>query len=418
MNKNAFAVSGLLFLLNPVISFETHARTLYVETWGTNNNVCSKTAPCKDLDHAVSTMAGDRDRIVVGPGNFDIVSGGLQITQSGLKLVSVAGARGTTLVPPGNATVMEINAPKVTVGQKGKGFTFRGNFNNHGAILLSGADKARIEGNIFVDEADNGGNAIESDSAGDTVRGNEIHGFSDAIYLDSGLDGTRYQVRDNRVFNARNTCIGVGSGQKSRNRVSGNVVSGCDLHGFEIYSDTASGDRIENNVVEQSTPSAYTSYGIYVYDGTPLIRRNVVRGMHEFGIAFESDGTANIRDNLVSDTDVGLYVGNGSVDTTVQYNTIVGSATSVVLPVTTDSIRKFFRNNLLDYDCPYDFVSDGPFSTLIESEKTFHDQPLFNTSLIINCSSDDTAEDAIADGFLDVSDYVTRANPVKAKSDL
>ncbi len=424
MKKNTLA-AGVLAALSFIAPFnQSFAKTLYVETWGADNATCSKSAPCHTLGGAIG-IAGNRDRIVVGPGTFDIPNPSLEILQTSLKLTSVAGARATTLVPSGNGEAIEIEATGVTIGQRGKGFTFRGNFDGYPAVYVdTGADKARIEGNIFIDENDNASSAIDSDSARNTVRGNVVQGFSDAIYLDnSSLDGTRHQVRDNHVTGARNICIGVGSGEKSRNLVSGNVVTNCDYVGFEIYGGDSSGDRIEKNVVEQRIPPAYPGAGIYVFGGSPQVRRNAIRGQLVSGIYVEGDITATIRDNLVADTETGILVENNTIRTVIQGNTLVGNDTSVVFPRTEDSIRTFRSNNLLDYDCPYDFIGDqgfiGPFSPpFIVSDKTYHDQALIFGNLVIDCAFDNTAESAIAEGFLEISRPASKANAVKYKSDL
>ena len=101
MNHRNASVALACCLLALTASPNALSKTLYVETFGTSNGVCSKAAPCEDLQDTVVNVAGNNDRIVVGPGTFSAGAGGLTITQSGLKLTSVARCPGNDNFPVG-----------------------------------------------------------------------------------------------------------------------------------------------------------------------------------------------------------------------------------------------------------------------------------------------------------------------------
>ena len=82
-----FSKLSLVFLC---VSFPltVTAKTFYVEKWGTDSvGVCgAKSDPCETIQQAIDN-AGDRDKIVVGPG---VYAETIDIDHEGMKVESVA----------------------------------------------------------------------------------------------------------------------------------------------------------------------------------------------------------------------------------------------------------------------------------------------------------------------------------------
>ncbi len=429
MKKYALAAGVITALLCLAVG-PALAKSLYVETWGEDNpNVsCSRTAPCETIDYVVG-IAGPRDRIIVGPGTFAVGPTGLVITQPGLRLISAAGAGGTELVQDNSSTVplIEVQAEKVVIGQRRKGFTLRSTVPGEDeiAVHITAGDRARVEGNIFITDIEShAGTGIASDTARNTVRGNFLSGFGFAISLNTEtLNDTRHIVANNRVEDANGSCIGVASGSNGSNRIYGNVAWHCGALGISVIATgQISRDRIYSNMIHY--PAVL---GVALAGGNPTIQRNTIRGGNngimtgDFGLTT----VATIRDNVLVDfLDGGLVVLEDSLNTVIQGNTIVGGDFSVILPRHEGATSRFSRNNLLNSDiCPYDIDGDDDFTgegtDVIVSDRNFHDtQEVLDGELTIDCGAEVTASNAQAHGFLEISRPATRPNPVRGYSDL
>ena len=257
-------------------SFNTSdAKTRYVEIWGSNTNPnCSRSQPCRNIQHAIN-QSGANDRIVVGPGEY---FGNLTIFshQSGLKLESTAGRFATIIRPGLDIDGLTIEAPRVRVGGKGKGFTFQGPEVALGALP--------------------------------TTEGNGIVGNVDAENL--RIEGNRFQ------WNRRGLWIENGMRASIRNNIAlMNLWTG-------IFCASCERSIIQDNRVE------YTGgQGIYIVSASSRtsVRRNIATGNGDDGIASSSliGQHARVQDNVTEQNDVhgfdlhlpaGNFMGNISTD--------------------------------------------------------------------------------------------------------
>ena len=155
--RRTISFSLLLTLATPV----TSAATRYVEMWGTDAvGPCAKTNPCFAIGTAID-VSGKNDRIVVGPGTYTETNLSIQPPREGLRLESTAGRHATTIVSGNGGSVLTIEAVRVKVGKKGKGFTFIGATNNAASAGINvnvpeESAAIRIEGNIGIRVASGG----------------------------------------------------------------------------------------------------------------------------------------------------------------------------------------------------------------------------------------------------------------------
>lgn len=115
---------GFCFLLLLVFFNNSFAGTYTVAKWGADSASCGgSSAPCLTIQQAVDN-AGSNSKIIVQPGlyqeNVNIITDGLQMESTGGRYSTIIQASDTS------DHVLEINASKISIGKKGKGFTFKG----------------------------------------------------------------------------------------------------------------------------------------------------------------------------------------------------------------------------------------------------------------------------------------------------
>ncbi len=114
----------LAIISSALIVNSAYAATLYVEKWGEENAVCSRTEPC-NLINAALNRATPNSRIIVGPGNYQE---NLVINTIGIKLESTGGSKVTTIDGRGSIAAtgptIDVQSDRVSIGKiRGKGFT-------------------------------------------------------------------------------------------------------------------------------------------------------------------------------------------------------------------------------------------------------------------------------------------------------
>lgn len=409
-----------LLLLLCAVSQPTVAKTLYVETWGSNTGPCAKSDPCNSIRYAVENVAGNNDRIIVGPGTYE---GHFTIFQDKLKLVSVAGARGTTIEAGSDISdLIHVTGHRVSIGQKKKGFTLTGNFLGRNAIgesIPGGSNDIRIEDNIFRDLVSSSNFAIDINGGKSTIRYNIIERFYGGINISGyGQDVGRNLVDENRISDVDSEpCIAVGGNDNERNRITDNILTSCGYVG--IYLDAASGEKSGDRVQGNSITDA-GDIGIEVQGGNPQVRRNSVNGAMDAGIMTDDSIKAQINENLLRNNAIGVEVRSGSEDVTLKANIIQDSTdVALLLSELPDSIQSISRNNIVNYDCLMRLPSAADPGTEISFSKNFFVDAsgISMTDPDLGCGMNTTAQDLYDAGRLTFNPSV-KPNPVKYKSDL
>ena len=125
-----------------VTSLSGHAKTLHVAKWGVDDPTSGGTSQPFLTIGAALMNAGRNDRIVVQPGIYEE---SLIIDAEGVKLESVAGRHGTIIDATGlGSNVVDIEATKVRLGKKGKGFTLRCDTGRDGVYIDRNVDPSNV----------------------------------------------------------------------------------------------------------------------------------------------------------------------------------------------------------------------------------------------------------------------------------
>jgi hypothetical protein len=222
------------------------AASLFVATNGTDSATCGVKTPCRSVSQAIAN-AKARDQIVVGPGRYGDLNGNGTLGEVGeetggncicmilvnkpLTLQSTAGAGATILDAStlSGLSVVEVGpgGSGSTIGNPGKGFTFRGGFS--GLLTPNGpfVTDLTIGGNIAINSTENGF-LLHADSGGFTLTDNlAIHNGTGGFYTPGGVGHT---FRGNAaIFNASQ---GFGSDGGAGHTFIGNIAIGNGLDGF------------------------------------------------------------------------------------------------------------------------------------------------------------------------------------------
>ena len=258
---NTRYLSVLLVLSLALASASAFAKTRYVEKWGSDSNApdCKKTTPCLNISTAIAN-SNPNDKIIIGPGTYFIATA-LVIDDRGLKLESTAGRYATTIQQVNfSQHVISIEAPKVQIGKKGKGFTLTGGFTvGFTAIEIDTPDNSpaiKIQGNRI-------GAPRPVDASPDLLDRSNYFGINvlnggEKLQLAYNLfhnnvipfacsDCDRMLVKHNRFTNNLGTGFSVLS--SSSVTFKDNVVSNNSSHGI-LTSTTEERLQISNSVFE------------------------------------------------------------------------------------------------------------------------------------------------------------------------
>ncbi len=273
LNKKILIIPVLLLCIG---SASTNAKTINVATWGSFNVSCgSKSNPCGSIDWALAFIAVTKDKVLVQPG---IYTGNIKVAIEGIKLESVAGYSGTIL-EAANASdhVIDIQAPKVRIGKKGKGFTVRGasatgfaginvNSNLHSRIKLEGnlATGNYIGFNLQGEKLQVRGNHVVNTTGGDGIHCTHCERalFQDNKVIDAGADGlelsnsSSVSIFRNLIRNPLSNGILLVSNSDFA-KIKENVVIG-STDAIDTGSNSNDGVLIQSNIVSENS-----SLGIY-----------------------------------------------------------------------------------------------------------------------------------------------------------
>ena len=349
------------------------AKRHYVESYGIETIDCEKLAPCGSVEDALlNATAGDT--VIVGPGSYN---GGVAIVHPRIKVISVAGAPATILdvSGSGNATAgVEIgaNASRAVFGQRRKGFTVTGDFENYYG-MLSLAEQVRIEGNIIFDSgyagapgpADNIGVGVFG--VRPTVRFNTVarldsHGIAyDVSLLDTVK--SRPIISSNAVGQVEGACILSFPGDTSQGRYQDNYLDQCRLAGIQIINGSnfdTSKDRITGNSILNGDGD-----GIVVQFGNPRVERNAISGHgstdcpptnYYSGIELYNTHNAAVKFNTIFNQRNGFYQSQTALHTQFTGNTVVGSGCAAIfMEDNAPGFQRFSNNNLFGGPVPFDF---------------------------------------------------------------
>ena len=275
------------------------AKTHYVEIRGSNANPCTKSSPCRTIQHAIN-QARRNDKIIVGPGEYvqnlliNLNASGQPL--DGLKLESMVGRHATILTAAtASIPVVDIRQPRVQFGKRGKGFSVEGAASDPGIHVRPGiAPRCKIEGNL--------------------VRENQV-----GIRVES----ERGQVRYNLVKD--NSSTGVYCGNCDRSLIRENLVLDNSGNGINIAN---AGDPDSVLSVERNFISGSSSPGIFFSGGTSAVLRakdNVVElTAISHGITVSGGGGSLLQANIVARN------GDGASDPGVFLSQVPSSAPQTV----------------------------------------------------------------------------------------
>ena len=182
--KTIRALLGGVVLVSSCAAIPIHAKTLYVEKFGTPGP-CSKSTPCGNINDAL-LISAKNDKILVGPGVYEesllIETPGLALqSTSGLYVTHIRADADGSLI--GNPAVT-ILSDKVKLGKKGgKGFTIR---SRNAPAVVAGMDADPVTPFACSLDPDLGIYVIDRDlSSMVEVSGLRIEGNQINTHLDS-----------------------------------------------------------------------------------------------------------------------------------------------------------------------------------------------------------------------------------------
>ena len=365
MNDYKFAKTAILAIMLGTLAIPAMAKSIFVEAGhGADSNSClKKTEPCRSLAQAFS-LAGQNDRIFVGPGNYPINT--TLAFLPGMQLTSTHGASATILYGmSASGSLFSMNsANKAVLGRKRKGFTLIVEVDATGGVTVFQSERVRIEGNRIVsmppDFASRRAIFLEQSSRA-TIRYNTI--FADAsdpfqfgIFALASPVHQKYIISDNQISNA-GTCISLGSVAPSNgNKTSNNLLEGCIERGIDNSNNATDGvpskDKITGNAIHVSD---INGRGISVSQGNPQIGKNLVRMVTSsttgtLGIFTASTEKASIKDNLITTTSGGTGISDSvSSELSISGNSIDGVYIGV-RATSFDNIKSLTKNNIQLFD--------------------------------------------------------------------
>ena len=197
------------------------------------------------------------------------------------------------------------------------------------------------------------GNGIHLfDASGLTVRGNKVHDARDGVYVSATNDS---RIEDNLVRDQR---YGIHYMYSQRNTVRGNKVSGCS-GGIALM-------QSRELIIEGNESTDNHKQGILFRDVTDSrIQGNLVARNGE-GLFFFSSVRDEIRDNIISDNEIGARIWAGTEGNVVSGNRFVGNRQQVFYVATQTQIWEGeaggnYWSDYLGWDQDGDGRGDRPY---------------------------------------------------------
>jgi len=436
MSKRRFA--GLIAISALAFAGVTSAKTLYVDQTRINlSSTCSKADPCTSIQNALD-IATPNSRIIVSPGRY---SGNLVFDIQGLRITSVAGARGT-VIALGAGNGITISADKVHFGQKGKGFRLTGDPVGNDVVFVTGS-QVRFEGNIVdLDDGAIADDALANNGSRATIRYNEFSGTTYGLYMPdvaaseklvftdnvtssmanfclymNAAENSGARIQDNHFLGCGSQCVIINTDGRDRSRIRENLMENWGERGIRYdYAGVAGGDTgntIERNVIEK-TGTGFAA--IEQTGGNPVIKRNAVIGPEsgtDIGILLTNTDGAKVTENLVQGFMYPYAHSTTTVDTTFNNNHVdkdvfIGAAAPAF---------KQFKNNNLSF-CGLFFEDSVPSDpTIAISKNYYHGSFPGSGPQFSHCSGANGVYTAFSDGRLLVNP-ASRPNSVKFKGGL
>ncbi len=325
------------------------AKTLYVETWGTNTNPCSKSLPCES-PRSTSNLLGKNDKLIVGPGvygeSLPISINGAFNDQTGVKIESSHGRTATIIqISSVGSSVVHLDQSKVRFGKAKKGFTIRANASDSPGIIVAGSgDSARIEGNRVTGTT----TGIRVEGAEKVqIKGNLIDGNTEiGIDCDDGTGGCPRALIQSNTISDNATGISIGLGEKVsilknyiRDHVDGGIFAGSGTQGI----------RVKDNAV--TTVTSGDAVNLSELDGG-LLQGNISAGalFPHNGYTLSQSTQTQAAPRVVSNLAVWNQVFGMELDLmdfTLERNTSVVSGDSAYIVASTATAKKVKNNNAL-----------------------------------------------------------------------
>ncbi len=370
--------------------------TLYVSKDGSDGNPGTRSAPLLKIQDAIDASK-QNGRIIVGPGkyieNLEIIENGTGEPLTGLRLESSAGRWATIIDGDGNnLPVIFVEASKVQIGRKGKGFTVQNAASTaDGLRYVAVAPGGKIEGNWFVD---NGMGVFVSMGPGAgkiQIRHNR--------FSDNESEGLRCSNCDRAVIR-ENHAQGNETGLRILSSGAATVEKNVSMDNEEygVHNPMSDGkNRIRNNVF---VTSMFNGYNQFDGDGD-IVQANISA---QNGTGFNSSQATNthtqqIRNNLsVANSADGFFVGIGLAQK-FELNTAVSNVDDGFQTGTGDDFAAFKRNNAMANNCGIE-VQGG--------DNVQHLRQFF---------ANNSAADTCGDGDIDAaSTNVDKPNPIKVNT--
>ena len=286
MNKKLNASARILAIIVFSIGCATLAEAQATRTWisgvGDDANPCSRTAPCKTFQGAISKTATNGEINVIDPGGF----GGVTITKS--ITIDASNVLGGVLVSGTNAIIINGNETKVTL----RGLDINGLTTGLNGVKIISAETVSIENCTIY--GFNRGISDERASDGQLSVSNSVikNNLSENVFI--GAAGSEVKAMFNNT-ELKNGGMGLSARYGSSVIIRNSMGTGNGDTGI-LAQDSAVLD-INDSVVSQN------QFGITAASGSPVIRLSGVtvtsnkEGLTVIGGSIISYGNNKIRGN-------------------------------------------------------------------------------------------------------------------------
>lgn len=184
--------------------------------------------------------------------------------------------------------------------------------------------------------------------SGNVVRGNDIYGVQDGIYIDFAADST---LSGNMISDSRyaiHLMFGEGG------LISGNQFM-YNVNGMMVMS--SSSYRIEQNIMQKQLD--YRGYGALLYNTDHITMRGNRLMYNSNGLALEDARDSIIADNVIAGNHLGLSLLKGNTGTAISGNQFIGNVVQARSLDAEQDIDDGTSGNYWDDYSSFDLTGDG-----------------------------------------------------------
>jgi nitrous oxidase accessory protein len=340
---------------------------------------------------AIIDAAEPGAELVLAPG---VYRGGLVISQP----LTLRGQPGAVIDALGSGDVIRVKSADVRI----QGLTLRNSgFDltamNAGINAERGADNIHIEGNVFenvafgvwlwhlrgprvLDNRIRGNAQVRSQDRGDAIRlfniddgeiaGNEVHEARDGVYVDTSRN---LEFRGNRIHDSR---FGIHYMYSHDGRLIDNYTTGTRAgyalmmsRNLQVHGNRSERDQnygILMNFITYSSIAANRISGVTAWHGPGGGEHGVTLGAEGKAMFIYNSQFNEIRDNVVSDSELGVHLTAGSEGNKLHGNSFIGNQTQVRYVATrtqewSHEGRGNYWSDYLGWDLSGDGIGDVPY---------------------------------------------------------